>query len=395
MARPRRARPSIAATGEEMPESMRQRPTAWSYLAAILLFAGADVEARTSRPTVLTPEERAARYRDAGVDADAYPDPLDTSVELRDTAARIADIGHPAERLQRLQAFLFDEQRFDFDYELRATLTAKEVFERRRGNCVSFTNLFVAMGRSLGIPVRLASVESVEGEEHRGDLVVVSSHVVAAYRDGGKVVVYDFDRRREGMPLGIRLRDDLWIDAIYLNNRGVEELIANRLDDASGFLEATVRLVPEFAQAWGNLGVVRRRAGDIGGAFDAYLLALQLRPHDAGIRTNIARLYGTLVSEGRFPDGLPDGLSEEYRGRLVEGDHAVSRGLLQSGLEAYRKAHRLAPEQVDPLVAMARTKLYLGKPGQARKLVDRALAQDPAHAEAVRLDDEMRRAGYD
>lgn len=366
-------------------------------LLLVALFAESD--AAKSRYPALTPDERSARHRASGVDPAAHPDPLETSAELRETAARIAGDGHPRERLARLQQFLFDEERFDFDYDLRTTLTATEVFDIRRGNCVSFTNLFVAMGRSLGVPVRLASVSYAEGEERRGDLIVVSSHVVAAYRDGGKVVVYDFDRRRAGMPLGIQLRDDLWIDAIYLNNRGVEALLEDEFDDANRFLEDTVRLVPDFAEAWGNLGVVRRRAGDIGGAFDAYLIALQLQPNDVGIRTNIAKLYGTLVAEGRSPNSSAaerptGGEPSDYRELLSEGDHAMSKGLLQSGLESYRRAHRLSPERPEPLVAMARAKLYLGKPGQAVKWVTRALELAPTDVEAIQLDEAIRRAGY-
>ena len=40
-----------------------------------------------------------------------------------------------------------------------------------------------------------------------------------------------------------------------------------------GLIGDAVRIDPGFAAAWGNLGVARRRVGDLPGAFDAYLLA--------------------------------------------------------------------------------------------------------------------------
>ena len=50
--------------------------------------------------------------------------------------------GLPAERLRRLQNYLF--QRSDsFNYETFGTATAIEAFETRSGNCVAFTNLFI------------------------------------------------------------------------------------------------------------------------------------------------------------------------------------------------------------------------------------------------------------
>lgn len=68
-------------------------------------------------------------------------------------ARAAAGEGTDRERLKSLQQFLFDEERFPFEYETRGTYGAQEAFRLRRGNCVSFTSLFIALGRSLGIPL--------------------------------------------------------------------------------------------------------------------------------------------------------------------------------------------------------------------------------------------------
>jgi transglutaminase-like putative cysteine protease len=53
-------------------------------------------------------------------------------------------------KLRILQATLFSAD-FDFAYDTQLTLTAAEAFATRRGNCLSFTSMFVAIARSAGI----------------------------------------------------------------------------------------------------------------------------------------------------------------------------------------------------------------------------------------------------
>jgi Flp pilus assembly protein TadD len=217
--------------------------------------------------------------------------------------------------------------------------------------------------------------------------------MVAIYRKGPSVVIFDFDRGREGPPLGLTPRDDLWLNAVHLNNRGVEELVQGRPGGAAGLLDDAVLLAPRFAEAWSNLGVARRRSGDIEGAFDAYLLALQIQPGSHVIRGNVAALYGTLaLREGNEGTGGADG--DAVDALLHEGIEAMARRDVEAALKRFRRAHRQAPERAGPLVALARAKLYQGRPRAAGKKLDEALLLDPGNGEARELMESIRRAGY-
>src|SRR5262245_40652312 len=82
-----------------------------------------------------------------GIDPRLVEDPIGITPEIKAAAASIAGSGGgTVERLNRLQAGLFDP-RFTFTYDAGATETAAEALASGRGDCVAFTNLFIAMAR--------------------------------------------------------------------------------------------------------------------------------------------------------------------------------------------------------------------------------------------------------
>jgi len=101
------------------------------------------------------------------------------------SARQTAAAGTDRERLERLHAALFDRKVFAFEYEKMATFTAAEAFIARRGNCVSLTNLLLAMARSLGIRLRPGLILRRQSSERQGDLVLRFAHMVAVYSTSG------------------------------------------------------------------------------------------------------------------------------------------------------------------------------------------------------------------
>ena len=77
-------------------------------------------------------------------------------------------------------------------------------------------------------------------------------------------------------------------------NLGALLLRLNRLEEAANYTEAATRHAPEVALAWYNLGLIRRKSNDIGGALEAYESALELAPNNPEIHQNLgaAQLLG-------------------------------------------------------------------------------------------------------
>jgi Flp pilus assembly protein TadD len=360
----------------------------WPLLA--LLAAGC----ASSKPdyTFMTESEWTAELTRRGVDVRQVPNPLAVSDAIQKVADDLAGIGAPDERLRRLQAALFDDRIFPFHYANRGTYTASEAFAHREGNCLSFTNLFVAMGRSIGIPVTTALVRRVLASEREGDLIIVNNHVVAAYAYGTDWHYFDFDRRPHEQPKAYQPLDDLWITALYLNNRGADELRAGHPDIAVRHFEYAAKLASGFAPAWGNVGVARRRTGDIDGALDAYTQALAISADDPTILSNLASLYRFMGRESEAETALKAANLSAATPHvlIVRGDLELAQGRTKNAIKLYRRARSLAPKLADPWVALARAELARSRPDAARKDLKKALALEPNQTEAIMLQDRLK-----
>jgi Flp pilus assembly protein TadD len=323
--------------------------------------------------------------RRRGLDPAALKNPLAVSDELREAARVAAGSGTELEKLQRLQHFLFDEDGFAFEYRSVGTYSASDTYRLRRGNCASFTLLFVAMARSVDLPVRAALPKVTPTVEKVGDLIVVSDHIVAMYERPGGADVFDFAPSRENRLVGLRPIDDMRISAIYYNNLGAEALLDGDLQSASAHLELAVMLAPEFASAYGNLGMVRRASGDIDGAFAAYRRSLEIDPESETVLHNLATLYRLL---GRAAEARTAIAAASRHGRmpytlLLRGDLELQDGQIRRALRYYRRAMRENPELADAHLAVGRAEMRRGRSTAARKAMGRALTLDPDNADAL------------
>jgi Flp pilus assembly protein TadD len=320
-----------------------------------------------------------------GIDPSLVENPIGITPEIKTAADSIAGrSGGTVDQLNRLQRGLFDTARFTFTYEAGATGTAAEALASGRGNCVSFTNLFIAMARSQGLRVQAGFIQPRAIGEKRGDLIYVSTHVVAVYQLHDRYVVFDFYRTREDRSRQIRLLDDLELAALYVNNRAVLALSAGDYTRAEAFFIAVLKLAPEFAAAEGNLGVLLRRRGDIPGALDAYRRALALAPHDPSILGNLAALYSGLGRdrEARAALRLADlSVATPYT-ILARGDLEAADGRIDDAFRYYRRAARLDPKLPDAHVSIARLARAAGRRDEARRAAERALKLDPENREA-------------
>jgi len=202
----------------------------------------------------------------------------------------------PEVKLQALQQAFFDPGEFEFDYEQARTLTAAEAFAARHGNCMSFTSLFVATSRSLGIPTFLVAVKRQPEVERDAGLVVVNRHVVAGYRSPNKIFIYDFYFSSSTPYLSRRVIDDLAASAIYHTNIGGLRIREGDYEDAIRHLAIATTLEPDWAPAWVNAGVAHGRLGEEDAAFAAYQRALVAEPGNSSALVNLAKLY---LEQGR------------------------------------------------------------------------------------------------
>jgi Tfp pilus assembly protein PilF len=329
-----------------------------------------------------------------GVTLAEAPNPMALTPEMALAAHGMAGGGTDNERLERLRRTLLDGKTFSFEYERDSTFTAVEAFEARRGNCVSFTNLFIALGRSVGPRLRAALILARGASEREGDLVVTHHHMVAVHQiiGGNTVIVYDFYQSLEQSSGPLVLLDDFEVAAVRASNLGVAHLGRGENAEARRQFELAVKLSPRLGDFWANLGLAAWRTGDGQAALAAYRHGLEVDSSSPALHQNLAAFY---IGQGR-PAEARAALASIDQTRaspfafLVRGDLELAGGSLKKAIANYRKAVSADPKLAEPWLAIARAEIARGRPASARKALEKALKRDPKNTDARRLLDETR-----
>jgi Flp pilus assembly protein TadD len=293
-------------------------------------------------------------------------------------AARSADLapgGTPEERLEALLAALVDPAGFGLRYSGTATLTAREVFEQRVGNCLAFTHLFVALARELGLEAYYVEVHRTPRFEQSGDLVVVWEHVTAGFGPTDSRLTLEFAAAPPVAGGSSRRLSDLTAVAMHYSNRGAELLRAGELSEAVHWLETAVVLDPGWSHAWLNLGVTRRRRGDLVGAEAAYRHAIVAAPDSPQPYFNLAGLLSARGDRNAAHEMLVLLKREDNHDPFVHlalGDLSLAEGRLGEAHRFYRRAVRLAPDTAEPRSAIGLWALRRGRRARAERALDRA-----------------------
>ncbi|MEE4271045.1 MAG: tetratricopeptide repeat protein [Thermoanaerobaculales bacterium] len=338
-------------------------------LLIILVLASAAVAAAGGAGNAFDYDAWRNEVAALGLDPDEVVYPFHATPQMRAWAEQaVGPVGSSESslRLANLQRAFFDEGAFEFSYDDARTLTAERAFAERRGNCLSFTSLFIAMSRSLGIPTYLMAVTRDPVVDRDGGLVVVNHHVVAAHGSGPQVAMFDFSFLSEAPVVGRSVLDDVRASALHHNNLGANALREGLLGPAGRHFGTATRLAPEWPAGWVNLGVFRVRAGDVDGAFEAYRRALAINPQYSSALNNLSILYGNL---GRHDEARVALLAAAQRGAspftlITLADSEMARGDLRSAEGYLKRAKRRFPREPEVWDGLAR---YAARTGDEKR----------------------------
>jgi Flp pilus assembly protein TadD len=291
----------------------------------------------------------------------------------------------PDRRVSQVMDLIFEDLRIT--YQLSPTRNAVEAFRSRRGNCLSFVNLFVGLARADDLDPFYVEVTDYQRWSHQQGMVVSQGHIVAGMYLGGELQTYDFLPYRPKAYRNFHPIDDLHAAAHYYNNLGAEALLEGNLQDARRLIEIAASIAPTFPKALNNLGVIRARSGDAKGAEEAYRRALQAEPDNSIVMTNMARL---LQQSGRADEAETMLATIEASNTnnpyffVYQADMALARGDQRKALEYMSKALSLDSESPDVHVGLVKVYLALGDTDKARHHLARALSLDATNEEARR-----------
>jgi len=194
-------------------------------------------------------------------------------------------------KLRRLLYAVMVDGSFDLIYE-DATRTAQETFHDQRGNCLSFTNMFVAMSRYLGLDSKFQEVMVPPNWSVSGQTFVFNLHVnvLVDFISRGDQMV-DFNLYDVRTQYDRRIVSDSRARAHYFNNMGVERMLKGDIPLALASYRESIRADGSFSPTWVNLGILHNREGYPNHAEAAYLKALDVGQSYQVTMNNLATLY--------------------------------------------------------------------------------------------------------
>jgi Flp pilus assembly protein TadD len=290
---------------------------------------------------------------------------------------------------------LFGRNGLDVTYGNTETKTAAETFESRSGNCLSFTMLFVAMARYVGLDASYQEVSEILSWDRRGDVAVSNRHMYAEIASSEGPIQVDFLPGVEKRYRSVRRIDEPRVLAHYYSNVGAEALTEDNLERAMEMFTKALEADPTLAPAWVNKGVTHRRLGEIAAAEDCYLRALELNREEISAASNLAGLYR---STGRARLAAPY-LKQVKKHRRQNPFYHLQRGLelaqegdLRAAGRRLRRAIRLLPEDVMFRAELGKVQARSGRFRKAERSYVRALRLTTDDSQRVILEELLKQA---
>ena len=355
-------RPTILSGAGE-PSAMARRPARWLALG-LALSAGCASLARPRLAYTADELRQEVARRAPAIDAAERVVPFEVTEEQVALARRaVADARTARERARMLSEALFSPDYFGLRYAWSITAAAQDTLRAAQGNCLSLASVFVGLARAVGLEAYYmdASVRVHETRFGGDGMVVNAGHVTALVKDGDKDIALDFEQL--GKIAWYRVLSDVEALAHFYNNRGYD--LIDRADEAgqpvdwaevAHQFELAVEVVPEFAQAWNNLGIAHARQGLRDEAIADYRRAMARDPGLAAARNNLGLLY---LEEGEVPAALAalrEAARLEPRGSHIQYNLATARlrqGDRPGALEALRRALALRSDYPEARALLA------------------------------------------
>ncbi|MCU0290959.1 MAG: tetratricopeptide repeat protein [Thermoanaerobaculaceae bacterium] len=276
------------------------------------LLAGGPLAVAGSQPTLVAEEEVLALTPEMRAFLDAHVDRK----------------GGGKTKLHQLVSAMVEADSFGLEYD-EITRTASQTFRDRRGNCLSFSNLFVAMARDVGLDVEFQEVDIPPDWTFDKDTFVLNRHINIFVGLGSMPPrVVDFNIGDFKSTYDMWKVSDRRARAHFYNNIGVERMQAGDTAVALAcFRKAIADNDAGFSPAWTNLGTLYLRNGHPAHAEAAFLKALEASPTDLVAMSNLARLYERQGDRER---------AEAFQKRVTEHRRRNPYYRYKLALQAYR-----------------------------------------------------------
>jgi tetratricopeptide (TPR) repeat protein len=274
--------------------------------------------------------------------------------QMRASVARwLGDAEVPLTRFRLLMQGLTIDGYFAADrYDPNRTLTAAEAFRAQAGNCLSYTNMFVALAREAGLDAVYQVVDVPPSWGVDSGFLLRYTHVNVLLRGvrirptQDALVTVDFNDVQPDPEHGRRLVSDEYARALFYGNLAMDLLVEGELKESFALLRRAIEIEPRNADFWVNLGALYRTRADFTSAIEAFGVALKLDPRNRTAIAGLARSHadaGHAELAAEYEARARDYLEENPWYHLAIAQEAYVRGEDARALAAVERAVRLKP----------------------------------------------------
>jgi len=305
---------------------------------------------------------------------------------------RLAEQTEPAGLVRILNAYLFDELRFQAVPEEEAIPEDRllhTVLARKRGVCLSLSLIYLSLGQALNLPlhgVKLPEHFFVRYDDGRMRINIEPTDQGRSYPDEWYRTRFGLRKGREGPPFYLQNLTKREVLACFLTDLADELYYLGQAEAAMEYLSVALRIVPGDADAHNDLGVMLYRRGEAEEAVSHFQTALGLNPGLAKAAYNLGLIL--YHDQGAVEEGVAHlrtalRIDPDYADAHVDlGVMLRDQGQLDAALAEYRAGLRLNPNHAEGHLRLALALHDLGRVEEAIPEYQAALRIDSDYAEA-------------
>ena len=206
-------------------------------------------------------------------------------------------------RFKKLFHSLSRDGYFSSTYDADKTYNAADTFSYKAGNCLSYTNMFLAMARETGLHAYYQIVRVPPSWDADSGYLIRYTHInvlvkgVKLDKFGGGEFTVDFNSVHPEPDYHRKTVSDQYAESLFHANRSVNLIRAGQPREGFANLRRAIELVPNNPDLWINLGAFYGKRGQYQAAIDTYNVALNIDSGNKGAISGLSRAYANLGNE--------------------------------------------------------------------------------------------------
>lgn len=303
-------------------------------------------------------------------------DLLTVSAEMSEFVASTRAGGHfESLRFRRLMRKLVEDGYFIDQYDRDASYSAAKTFAVRKGNCLAYANMFIALAREAGLDAKYQLVDTQPTWDVESGFLIRNNHVnviLEGLKSPGNNfsdITVDFNLVRIAYDAPRTTISDDYAESMFYGNLAVQQLHKGDRRAAFSYLKRAVLTEPANQDVWNNLGALYSMSNQPGLGQQAYEMALSLNKRN---ETAIAGLAKTLRQQEKHEEADHyEALAAKYRRKNPYYYFALAEQAF------HNDAFEFALQSVEQAISLQRdnARFYALRAATAQELGDVALQQ--------------------